>query len=102
MTPVETPPPVVCTLTTGPLAKQYLEWTDLAAHVATRTAIEGGAESTYPLDLADQIEDLADREVACCGSWLQIEHERNDHTIRLRLTTTSPDGVDLIRSMSGL
>ena len=102
MASVETPPPVVCTLANGPLTQQKLEWTDLAAHAATRTAIEGGAESSYPLDLADQIESLADREVACCGSWLQIAHERDDHVIRLRLTTTNPEGVDLIRTMSGL
>jgi hypothetical protein len=95
-------PPLVCTLTTGPLALQQLEWADLAEHATTRSAVEGGAESTYPLELADQIEDLAGREVACCGSWLQIAHERDDHAIRLRLTTANPDGVDLIRSLSGL
>ena len=79
-----------------------MEWTDLADDACTHTAIEGGAESTYPLGLADLIEDLANRKIACCGSWLQITHERDDHTIRLRLATANPERVDLIRSMSGL
>jgi len=34
--------------------------------------------------------------------WLQIEHERLANIFRLRLTTTNPEGVALILSLSGL
>ena len=102
MTSVEPAPPVVCTLTIGRRERQQLEWADLVEHSLSRCEIEGGAESTFPLELADQIEELAGREIACCGSWLQVAHERGDDVLRLRLTTANPDGVALIRSMSGL
>lgn len=102
MTSADMAPPVVCNLTMGRRELQQLEWSDIAEHAVTRSSIEGGAESTYPLELADQIEELAGREIACCGSWLQIAHARGDDVLRLRLTTTNPDGVALIRSMSGL
>lgn len=102
MTAVEPAPPVVCTLTIGRRALQQLEWSDLAEHSITRREVDGGVESTFPLTLADQIEELADREISCCGSWLQIAHERVGDVLRLRLTTANPEGVALIRSMSGL
>lgn len=95
-------PPVVCNLTIGRRVEQELEWADLAQHAESRTAISGGVESTFSLELADQIEELADRELACCGSWLNIAHQRDAKNFRLRLTTTNPEGISLIRSMSGL
>ncbi len=99
---IGSPPPVVCTLTTLEMAAQTLEWVDLAPLALSRHDVDGGVASTYPLVLADQIEELASRETSCCGSWLTIAHERGDDEFRLRLTTTNPDGVDLIRSFSGL
>ena len=102
MTSADAPPPVVCTLSSGALAEQQLEWADLAPLATTHTEVDGGVASTYPLELADQIEALAGREIACCGSWLQIAHERADNELRLRLTTTNPEGLGVIRSLSGL
>ena len=95
-------PPIVCTLTIGRLDQQWLEWTDLASHALAHREIPGGVTSWYPTELADQIEELAARELDCCGSWLQIEHERTNERLQLRLTTTNPDGVAFIRSLSGL
>jgi hypothetical protein len=98
----EAPPPVVCTLSLGKLGAQQLEWSDLAPLALTREAVDGGAESTYPLALADQIEELAAREIDCCGTWLSIEHERGPDELRIKLTTRNVDGVAIIRSFSGL
>lgn len=98
----DTPPPVVCTLTTKGLAERSLEWSDLADHVLTRTAVDGGVTSTYPLAMAGQIEDLANRELSCCGTWLVIDHRRGDEQFHLTLTTTNPEGLGLIRAMSGI
>lgn len=96
------PPAITCTLTTDRRIDQQLEWSDLAKHATTCVPIGGGVESEFPLELADQIEDLTERELACCGSWLTIVFHRAVETCRLQLTTTNPEGVDLIRSMSGL
>ncbi len=98
----EPPPPVVCTLSLGKRAAQQLEWSDLAPLALTRAAVEGGAESTYPLALADQVEELAAREISCCGSWLTIKHERRQDDLRIELTTHNVEGVAMIRSLSGL
>lgn len=95
-------PPVVCTLSLGKRAVQQLEWSDLAPLALTREAVDGGVVSTYPLALADQIEELAAREISCCGSWLAIRHERRHDDLRIELTTHNADGVAMIRSFSGL
>lgn len=95
-------PPVVCTLTSGQLDERGLEWTDLGALSLTNELIDGGVASTYPLSLADKIEDLANREISCCGSWLDIAWSRIDDTIRIELTTVNPDGLEMITSMAGL
>ncbi len=94
-------PPLACTLTVGELAKQTLAWSDLAPAALTHKRIEGGAATTYPLTMVDQIEELANRESQCCGTWLNVAVTRLDATVRLDLTTANPEGVALIHSMLG-
>ncbi|GJM39117.1 MAG: hypothetical protein DHS20C19_24840 [Acidimicrobiales bacterium] len=96
-----TPPPVTCTLTTKALAQRTLEWRDLGPLALERTELDDGVRSTYPLDLATPIEQLAGAERACCGSWLDIEVTRTD-VVTLELTTTNPEGLAIIRSMAGI
>lgn len=93
-------PPVVCTLTIGKRAERQLEWSDLRDLALSSETIDGGVASTYPLALADKIDDLASRESSCCGSWLQISTDRNGEHVRLEVTTTNPEGVEIIRSIS--
>ena len=95
------PAPVVCTLTTGDLASQALEWTDLQPLARSRTPLPDGARTTYGLENATAIEDLTRRELECCGSWLEIETERTD-VLTLIITTDNPEGVELIRTLAGL
>lgn len=92
---------LICTLTPDQRSAQQLEWTDLTPLALSRELIDGGVASTYPLALAEQIEELAVREVGCCGSWLDIAHERHDDHLALTLTTLNADGVAMIRSLSG-
>ncbi len=94
--------PVVCTLTIKALAERTLEWSDLAQLVVQREELPNGVASTYSLADADEIEDLAGRELQCCGSWLDITTERIDGHLQLKLTTSSPDGLAVIRKMCGL
>lgn len=95
-------PPVVCTLSLGKKSDQVLEWRDIRTLALSREAIENGVTSTFPLEVADKVEDLADREISCCGSWLEINHRRDAGALYLTLTTRNPEGLELIRSMSGL
>ena len=94
-------PPVVCTLSTGARTAQELEWSDLAALALTSERVDGGIASTYPLDLAGDIEQLAERERDCCGTWLDVSTTRVDDGIRVVLTTTNPEGLELILSFAG-
>ena len=96
-----TPPPVICTLTTKELAQRTLQWTDLGPLALDRTELASGVRSTYPPDLAEPIEALASAELDCCGSWLDIAVERGD-VVTLELTTSNPDGLEIIRRMAGV
>lgn len=95
------PPPIVCTLTTKEIVEQTLEWSDLRQLARSHEALPNGARSTFDLVHADAVEDLAGREADCCGSWLDTHTERGT-VLTLELTTTNPEGVELIRNMAGL
>lgn len=95
-------PPVVCTLTRKELVERGLEWSDLSGLALTSEAIDGGVVSTYPSELADKIDDLVNREMSCCGTWLDSNLVRSDDTVRLELTTSNPEGLGLIRTIAGV
>jgi hypothetical protein len=97
----DTPTPVVCTLTTKDRASQSLQWNDLRGLARSGETIPTGARTTYNLEHADAIEDLARREIGCCGSWLDIRITRDD-VLTLVITTENPEGVDLIRNIAGV
>jgi len=97
----EAAPPLVCTLSPAELMTRGLEWGDLRDLAVSTERIEGGVGSTYPIEWAVAVEDLANRESSCCGSWLNTATSRTSDQIRLELTTANPDGVDLIVSMVG-
>lgn len=80
-------------------AARQIEWTDLRSLARATERVPGGVASTFDLSLADEIEDLADRELSCCGSWLTITSSRSADTIRLELTTASPEGQAVIEAM---
>ena len=95
-------PDVVCTLTTKELADRILTWGEAATLAVRTVATEHGAEAAYPLEYADQIEDLARQECDCCGTWLDIETQRTDAELVLTMTTANPEGLDLVRRMVGV
>lgn len=92
---------VVCTLGADERTDRGLEWADLGALALTSDRIDGGVASTYPIDVADAVEDLAHRESGCCGSWLDVTTERLGEVVRLEITTGDPDGLGLILKMAG-
>ncbi len=91
-----------CTLDTDRREAQTLEWSDLIDVALETEATSNGVVSTYPIMLASQIEDLAARENACCGSWLTIVSSRTEEAIRLEVTTTHSEGLETIKALAGL
>jgi hypothetical protein len=94
-------PAVACTLTTKARAERGLEWADLAALALSHQVLPNGVRSTYELSQAEGIENLVGRELECCGSWLELRLDRDGGAIQLTATTSSPEGVDVIRSALG-
>jgi hypothetical protein len=94
------PEPVACSLTTADAARQALEWTDLRRHAITIEARAGGAAMTFALDLADDVEDLAAREAACCA-FLSITTNRMADVVRLEITSDDPDAHTVIEALAG-
>lgn len=92
---------VVCTLSVNDRGQRGLEWADLGTLALTSERIEGGVASTYPISIADAVEDLAHREASCCGTWLNTTTERLGDVIRMEITTENHAGVGVILSMTG-
>lgn len=90
-----------CTLGPDDRSARELEWSDLGSVAVSTEQIEHGIASTFPLDLYSQIEDLANREYECCGSWLDSSITIAGDLVRLELTTSSIDGRALLDSMTG-
>lgn len=89
---------LICTLSDTERHAQELQWSDLAGRALSRTEVPGGVVSTYPLALAERVEDLAARELGCCGSWMKIQVERVDRVVWLSVTAQNDDGVEVIRN----
>ena len=100
-TPASRSIPVVCTLGPTDRSDQEQEWVDLQALALSTERIDGGVTSTFPLQLAARVEDLARREEACCN-WLACTVDRTPDGVRLRVTTTASEGVAVIEHLAGL
>lgn len=58
--------------------------------------------ATFPLDRADDLDELVERERGCCGSWMELTVAHLDHAVRVEVTTANPEGVPLLAAMVGL
>lgn len=93
---------LICALDPDARLHRRLEWLDLRALALTAELLPNGVCSTFPLALREAVEDLATREAECCGSWLHTTIERVGDTVRLTVTSSSPEGQATIQQMSGL
>jgi hypothetical protein len=91
-------PAVACTLTTKARAERGLEWADLGALALSHQVLPDGVRSSYELSQAEGIEDLVDRELECCGSWLVLQLNRDGGVVQLTATAATAEGVEVIRS----
>ncbi len=92
--------PISCSLPTVDAARQSLEWLDLRRHAIRTERLDDGIAMTFGVDLADSIEDLADREASCCG-FLSIITTRTESEIRLAVTSQDPDVLPVIELLAG-
>ena len=95
-----TEPPLACTLSVEGQAKQLLEWSDLRSHSLAVTSKPAGVEMTFSADLADEINDLAQREQACC-SFLTIDQATENGVLTLSITAERPDAQAVIAAIAG-
>lgn len=93
--------PIACSLPLREAAKQAGEWTDLHSQTVASEPIDGGHVVEYPIELADQVEDLVAREAACCA-WLSLSTSRKPRTIRLELHSDNPDAGPVIKALIGV
>lgn len=93
------PPPVVCTLDPNQRESQKLEWSDISGLALTVERLATGVRATFAAHCEAQLQELADRERDCCGSWLSVAISSNDTGLVLDVTTENPDGAALIYSM---
>lgn len=92
--------PISCSISGTEASRQALEWTDLGSRAARAEPIDGGVAMTFPIDIADSVEDLAAREAECCG-FLSITTTRTDQTIRLEISSDHLGARTLIETMIG-
>ena len=93
--------PTACTLAAADAHAQALEWVDLRELAASVTAVDSGVHMTFPISMAPEVEDLAEREAACC-SFLTIRTTRVDDQIALQVTTSNADALPVIFALAGV
>lgn len=93
---------VVCTLTTKALARRSIEWSDLRLLADRVTELDNGVVLELSLDHTDAVHELAEQEMQCCGTWLDIDVVDGLDLVTLRLTTTDSAGVPIIKQLAGL
>lgn len=93
--------PITCTLSDADAHAQALEWVHLRKLAASVTAVDSGVHVTFPASMAPEVEDLAEREAACC-SFLTIATTRVDDQIALQVTTTNTDALLEISALAGV
>ncbi len=92
--------PVACTLTTKEQATRAVEWSDLRGRALSATRVEGGVALSFPIELADVVEDLAAREATCC-TFLALATTRRTNDLRLVVTSENPEAGPVIDLVAG-
>ena len=91
---------LACSLPTRQASQQLGEWSVLQGKAVAVTAVTDGVRMTFPADIADEVEDLARREEACC-SFLSIAVHRGTGTVVLEVTSPVPEALPLISMLAG-
>lgn len=92
--------PVACSLPLTDAASQAGEWIELHRRAVRSEEIPNGFAVTYPRDMAETVQDLAEREARCCA-WLDISTTMVTDGIRLELASDHPDAGPVIALLAG-
>ncbi len=94
--------PPDCSLSSNEEVSRRLEWSQLLEVVMEIHEVANGVVLDLAADRYGDVIDLVDRELECCGSWLELSVERREKLILLTATSDEADGLTAIRSMVGL
>jgi hypothetical protein len=92
--------PIACSLPARESRNQIGEWQALVEHQVAVHRVNDGFEVVYHADVSDVVEDLAQREEACCG-FLDIVSTRTPSGVRLMVTSPNPDAMPVIELLVG-
>lgn len=92
--------PLACSLPLREAATQTLEWVELHEHALSRKRIPDGYRLSYPVEMAEIVEDLAKREAKCCG-WLRIATQRSPEGITLEIASDHPHAGPVLDVLAG-
>ncbi len=81
---------------------QLLEWVDLRMRAISITACESGVVLTFPASLTSKIEDLAEREAACCRFLTLTTTAVTDDELTLKVTSSHDDAAPVIAALTGI
>ncbi len=94
--------PVACTLGPSAAVDQLVEWQTLHGLRLAVERIEHGVRMRWPLELRTVIEDLAEREQACC-QFLTIEVTVDgSDAVMVDITSDQPEAVPVIELLAGI
>jgi len=92
---------IACNLTVSEAEPKALEWVGLLEKLVSSRRIENGVSMSFEPSLAPEIEDLAERERACCG-FMSITTTLSSEEMRIDVTTENATALPMIESMAGL
>jgi hypothetical protein len=93
--------PIACSLPARESRNQIGEWQALVEHQIATHRTNDGFEVVYDVDVSEVVEDLAQREAACCG-FLDMAFTRTPDSVRLRVTSPNPDALPVIELLVGV
>jgi hypothetical protein len=92
--------PIACSLPARESGNQIGEWQALVEHQIALQRVNDGFEVVYDAGVSDVVEDLAQREAACC-CFLDIVSMRTPGGVRLMVTSQNPDALPVIELLVG-
>ncbi len=89
-------------VSTATVLNWRLEWSNVWEIAADVHPIRGGVRLVLPALHYNEIVDLVNREMQCCGSWLEMNLVRQDDVIILDTIASTDQGQSILRALVGL
>ncbi len=92
--------PIACTLDAGTAISQLGEWAAVRGDLLASQPIPDGVILTFPIRVADVVEDLARREAVCCG-FLTITTDLTGDMISVSISSPDRAAAPVIALLAG-